>query len=78
MAYLYGERKQFNTLGELRKLTEKLADNTVVTICGAAEAGFFHIREDRALITLDYDALDDCYEIDEEDYEPEGEVYMDF
>jgi hypothetical protein len=78
MAYLYGERKQFNTLGELRKLTEKLADNTVVTICGAAEAGFFHIREDRALITLDYDALDDCCYTDEENYETEGEVYMDF
>ena len=78
MAFLYGERKQFATLGELRKLTEKLADNTIVTICGSEEAVFFHIREDRALITLDYDALDDCYETDEEDYEPEGEVYMDF
>lgn len=43
MAYVYGERKQFTTLGELRKLTENLADDTVVTICGSGEAGFFHI-----------------------------------
>ena len=78
MAYIYGERKQFTTLGELRKLTEKLADDTVVIICGSGEAGFFHIREDRKLIALDYDALDDCYYTDEENYETEGEVYMDF
>ena len=78
MAYIYSERKQFTTLGELRKLTENLADDTVVTICGSGEAGFFHIQEDRKLITLDYDALEDCYDIDEEDYETEGEVYMDF
>ena len=78
MEYIYRERKQFATLGELRKMTENLADDTVVTICGSGEAGFLHIGEDRKLITLDYDALDDCYNTDEENYETEGEVYMDF
>lgn len=44
MEYIYSERKQFTTLGELRKLTENLADDTVVTICGSGEQDSFIFR----------------------------------
>lgn len=78
MNYIFNERKRFATLGELRKITQSLSDDTVLTICGSSTPGFFHIREDRKLVTLDYDALDDCYDVDEEDYETEGADYMDY
>ena len=79
MSYIFKERNTFTTLGELRNLTKSLGDDTIVTICGASEPGFFHIREDRKLITLDYNDLDEWYDYTlEEYYEVMGHEYMDF
>ena len=122
MKKFYVERMQFTTLGEFRNLTDILSDDTVVTICGSGESGFFlalecqnlicldadepdcdeckmfstlgELREmtqrladdtgfllfqdDRKQFTLDYDALDDCYDIEAEDYKTEGEAYLNF
>ena len=72
------ECKMFSTLGELREMTQRLADDTSISICGSDDTGFLHIQDDRKLITLDYDALDDCYDIEAEDYKTEGEAYLNF
>ena len=59
-------------------MTQRLADDTSISICGSDDTGFLHIQDDRKLITLDYDALDDCYDIEAEDYKTEGEAYLNF
>lgn len=41
MAYIYGERKQFTTLGELRKLTENLADIQLLSSADRARQASF-------------------------------------
>ena len=62
--YDISKRKQFSTVGELKKLIEDLADDTKVVVTGD-DYCWFHIEEDKSLICLDTEDLEDCYEEDD-------------
>lgn len=64
--YNINKRKQFNTVGDLKKLLSTLSDDTKVAICGDSYC-WFHIEEDETIICLDCEDLDDCYDIEEEE-----------
>ena len=63
--YNINKRKQFDNVGDLKKLLEKLPDETKVVICGD-DYCWFHIEEDGSVVCLDMEDLDECYEIEEE------------
>lgn len=63
--YNINRRKQFGTVGDLKKLLENISDDTKVVICGD-DYCCFHIEEDESVICLDCEDLDECYEIEEE------------
>ena len=63
--YNINKRKQFETVGDLKKLLEELPNETKVVICGD-DYCWFHIEEDGSVVCLDCEELDDCYEIEEE------------
>ncbi len=62
--YNINKRKQFETVGDLKKLLEGISDNTQICICGDSYC-WFHIEEDESVICLDCEELDDAYEEDE-------------
>ena len=62
--YNINKRKQFETVGDLKKVIAEIPDETKVYITGVS--GWFHIEEDESAICLDCEDLDDCYEIEEE------------
>ncbi|MDD4509500.1 MAG: hypothetical protein PHY23_01055 [Oscillospiraceae bacterium] len=59
--YDIAKRRQFKTVGELRKLIENLPDNTEVSICGDNYC-FYHEEQDKSCICLDCEDLEDYYE----------------
>jgi hypothetical protein len=61
--YNINRRKQFDTVGDLKKLLAELPNETKVVICGD-DYCWFHIEEDESVICLDMEDLDDCYEIE--------------
>ena len=63
--YNIKRRKQFKTVGDLKKLLADVSDETEMVICGDSYC-WFHIEEDESVICLDCEDLDDCYEIEEE------------
>ena len=63
--YNIDKRKQFATVGELKQLLANVSDDVKIVICGD-DYCWFHIEEDESVICLDYDELDDAYEIEEE------------
>ena len=65
--YDINRRKQFKTVGELKDLLKNIPDETEIIVCGnSGEAGYFHIDTEGTLICLDYDQLDDAYELEED------------
>ena len=62
--YNINKRKQFNTVGDLKKLLENIADETKMVICGD-DYCWFHIEEDESVVCLDCEDLEDCYEEEE-------------
>ena len=62
--YNINKRKQFNTVGDLKKLLAGIPDETKIVICGD-DYCWFHIEEDESVICLDCEDLDDCYETEE-------------
>lgn len=63
--YNINKRKQFETVGDLKKLLASIPDETKVVICGD-DYCWFHIEEDESVVCLDCEDLDECYEIEEE------------
>ena len=59
------KRKQFNTVGDLKKLLANIPDETKIVITGDDNC-WFHIEEDGSVICLDCEELDDCYDEDDE------------
>lgn len=57
------KRKQFETVGDLKRLFATIPDETKIYISGTN--GWFHIEEDRSIICLDCDNLCDCYDDEE-------------
>lgn len=55
------ERKQFNTVGELMELLKHIPSDTKICITGD-DFCWFHIEQDRSVICLDCEDLEDCYE----------------
>ena len=58
------KRKQFDTVGDLKKLLDTIPDETKVVICGD-DYCWFHIEEDESVVCLDMEDLDDCYDEEE-------------
>lgn len=50
-------RKQFDTVGDLKRLLADVQDETKIYITGAS--GWFHIGE---VVCLDCEDLEECYE----------------
>ena len=63
------KRKQFNTVGDLKKLLADIPDDTKIVITGD-DYCWFHIEEDESVVCLDCESLDDCYDEDDEEYIP--------
>ena len=63
--YNINKRKQFNNVGDLKKLLTEIPDETKVVICGD-DYCWFHIEENESVVCLDCEDLDDCYEVEEE------------
>ena len=61
--YDINKRKNFNTVGDLKKLLASIPDETKVVVCGD-DYCWFHIEEDGSVICLDMEDLDECYEIE--------------
>ena len=59
--YNINKRKQFNTVGDLKKLLDEVSDDTKMVICGD-DYCWFHIEEDKSVVCLDMEDLEDCYE----------------
>jgi hypothetical protein len=57
-------RKQFNNVGDLKRLLAELPNETKVTICGE-DCCWLHVEEDKSVICFDCEDLDDCYETKE-------------
>lgn len=57
------KRKQFKTVGDLKRLLENVSDETQVVITGD-DYCWFHIEEDESVVCLDVEELDDVYEND--------------
>ena len=64
------KRKQFSTVGDLKKLLENISDETQIVVTGD-DYCWFHIEQDGSVICLDVEELDDVYEEDE--YIPSAE-----
>ena len=60
------KRKQFDTVGDLKRLLADIPDETKIVVTGD-DYCWFHIEEDESVICLDVESLDDCYE---EEYIP--------
>ena len=59
-------RKQFKTVGELRKLIEDVPDDANVVITGD-DYCWFHVTKDNSIVCLDCEDLDDsCYDAEGE------------
>lgn len=63
--YNINKRKQFETVGDLKKLFSSISDETKIVITGD-DYCWFHIEEDESVICLDCEDLENCYEIEEE------------
>lgn len=63
--YNINKRKQFETVGNLKKLLAEVPNETKVVICGD-DYCWFHIEEDESVVCLDMEDLDDCYKTEEE------------
>ena len=59
--YNIEKRKQFKTVGDLKKLLENISDETQIVVTGD-DYCWFHIEEDESVICLDVEELDDVYE----------------
>lgn len=55
------KRKQFSTVGDLKKLLENIPDETQIVVTGD-DYCWFHIEEDGSVVCLDVEELDDAYE----------------
>lgn len=64
--YNINKRKQFDTVGDLKKLLAEVPDQTKMVITGD-DYCWFHIEEDESVVCLDCEELDDAYEIEEEE-----------
>ena len=67
--YNINKRKQFKTVGDLKKLLANISNETKIVITGD-DYCWFHIEEDESVICLDCEELDDGYDDDEEYYMP--------
>ena len=54
-------RNQFETVGGLKRLLEDVPEDTKIVICGDDNC-WFHIENDRSVVCLDNEDLEDCYE----------------
>ena len=63
--YNINKRKQFETVGDLKKLLAEVSDEVQIVITGDSYC-WFHIEEDESVVCLDCEDLEDCYEIEEE------------
>lgn len=63
--YNIKRRKQFKTVGDLKKILANVSDETRIVVTGDS-CCWFHIEEDESVVCLDVEELDDAYE--EEDY----------
>ena len=59
--YNIKRRKQFETVGDLKKLLADVTDETRIVVTGDSYC-WFHIEEDESVICLDVEELDDAYE----------------
>lgn len=59
--YDIAKRKQFSTVGDLKALLENIPDETQIVVTGD-DYCWFHIEEDRSVICLDVEDLEDAYE----------------
>ena len=64
--YNINKRKQFDTVGDLKKLLSEVSDDTKIVICGD-DYCWFHIEKDESVICLDCEELDDAYDVDWEE-----------
>lgn len=55
------KRSAFQTVGDLRVLLSQLPAETQVCICGDSNC-FYHEEQDRSVICLDCEDLEDCYD----------------
>lgn len=55
------KRKQFKTVGDLKELLKGIPDETQIVVTGD-DYCWFHIEQDRSVICLDVEELDDAYE----------------
>ena len=62
--YNIDKRKQFENVGDLKKLLASVPDDTKIVICGD-DYCWFHVEEDESVVCLDMEDLDDGYETDE-------------
>ena len=69
--YDISKRKQFSTVGELKKLLENYSDDTQIVITGD-DYCWFHAEKDESVICLDTEDLEECYE-EQDDYTPSSE-----
>ena len=58
--YNLKKRSYITTVGELRSLLAGIPNSTEISACGACEA-WLHFDDEKGLICIDYDSLDDCY-----------------
>ena len=58
--YNINKRKQFSTVGDLKKLLADISDDTRICVIGD-DCCWFHIKEDESVICLDCEDLDDLY-----------------
>ena len=58
--YDISRRTKFVTLGDFRKLTANLPDDTKIYACGADP--WFHVAKDDSCICIDREPLNDSYE----------------
>lgn len=59
--YDINKRTNFETAGDLKQLLAEVPDETKIVICGDDNC-WFHIEEDKSVVCLDMEDLDDCYE----------------
>jgi hypothetical protein len=59
--YNINKRVSFETAGDLKELLAEVPDETKIVICGDDNC-WFHIEEDKSVVCLDMEDLDDCYE----------------
>ena len=57
------KRKQFKTVGDLKELLKNIPDEAQVVVTGD-DYCWFHIEEDKSVICLDIEELDDVYDGD--------------